>query len=386
MYKKGLVFSAACLGMLIFGIVLISIGSILPALTSKFSLNEISTGTLASLLPFGILIGSIIFGPIVDKYGYKNLLIICSFLVFIGLEGIALSNTFYLLQISIFLIGFGGGILNGVTNALVSDISTGSKGANLSLLGVFFGIGALGMPIVLGLLLKYFSQENIIAGIGILIFIPILFFISIKFPTPKLPQGIALKERTKLLREPLLILFGFVLFFESGMEGLVNNWTTTYLQKEMMVNTENALFALSYFVIAMTVTRLVLGKLLKQVRAYIVLFSCLGIALTGTFVMMFTSSYTIAIIGLVLLGIGFAAGFPIVLGYVGEVYSKISGTAFSFVLVIALIGNMAINYLMGIVAHSFGLQQFTVLLLVSIILMSLLVWRTLKKNPNIINI
>lgn len=386
MYKKGLVFSAACLGMLIFGIVLISIGSILPALTSKFSLNEISTGTLASLLPFGILIGSIIFGPIVDKNGYKNLLIISSFLVLIGLEGIALSNTFYLLQISIFLIGFGGGILNGVTNALVSDISTGSKGANISLLGVFFGIGALGMPIVLGLLLKYFSQENIIAGIGILIIIPILFFIIIKFPTPKLPQGIALKERAKLLREPLLILFGFVLFFESGMEGLVDNWTTTYLQKEMMVNSENALFALSYFVIAMTVTRLVLGGLLKQIRAYIVLFNCLGIALIGTFVMMFALSYTIAIIGLVLLGIGFAAGFPVILGYVGEIYSNISGTAFSFVFVIALIGNMAINYLMGIVAHSFGLKQFTILLLVSIILMSLLVWRTLKKNPNIINI
>jgi hypothetical protein len=34
----------------------------------------------------------------------------------------------------------------------VADISKDSKTANLSLLGVFFGIGALGMPFILGLL------------------------------------------------------------------------------------------------------------------------------------------------------------------------------------------------------------------------------------------
>ena len=49
-----------------------------------------------------------------------------------------------------FLFGLGGGAVNGATNALVSDISEKDKGANLSLLGVFFGLGALGMPFILG--------------------------------------------------------------------------------------------------------------------------------------------------------------------------------------------------------------------------------------------
>ena len=50
--------------------------------------------------------------------------------------------------------GVSGGIINGGTNAVVSDISEGHKGADLSLLGVFFGLGALGMPLVLGALQK----------------------------------------------------------------------------------------------------------------------------------------------------------------------------------------------------------------------------------------
>ena len=46
MYKRNLVFAAACLGMLLFGIGLITLGAVAPDLKAKFQLNEISSGTL----------------------------------------------------------------------------------------------------------------------------------------------------------------------------------------------------------------------------------------------------------------------------------------------------------------------------------------------------
>jgi len=372
MFNRKLVFSAACLGMLLFGIVLISLGSILPSITSKFNLDELSVGTLASILPFGILAGSLIFGPIVDRYGYKNLLIICSLLVFAGLEGIAFAESLYILQLCILLIGLGGGVINGGTNALVADISTNEKGASLSYLGVFFGIGALGMPAILGILSKSFSQSSIISGVGFFVLIPVIFFIITKFPVPKQSQGFPIKEGFNLFKESILLLFGFVLFFESGMEGIVNNWTTTYLIKELNINSEDALFALSYFVAGMTVTRLFLGVILKKLRPYVVMYISLGIAFTGTIVMIITTNYGVSVLGLILLGIGFAAGFPLALGYVGEIYSNLSGTAFSIVLVIALIGNMMINYLVGIISHTYGIKQFITLLIICIIFMTII--------------
>ncbi len=379
MYNRGLVFSAACIGMLLFGIVLISLGSILPSIIVKFNMDEISTGSLASLLPFGILAGSVIFGPIVDRYGYKNLLIICALFVLLGLEGIAFAGSFLILQISVFLIGFGGGVINGGTNALVADISAEGKGASLSLLGVFFGIGALGMPAILGLLSQSFNQENIIAGVGLFVLLPIFFFLFVKFPVPKQPQGFPIKKSFSLFKESSLILLGFVLFFESGLEGAVNNWTTTYLQKDINVEPEKALYALSYFVIGMAVTRLILGGLLKKISSYVVLFICIAFALAGLIVISFSQTYGLIVFGLVLLGIGFAAGFPVILGYVGDIYSQFSGTAFSIVLVIALTGNMFINYLIGIVAHNYGIKNFTTVLIVALLLMALLLTFTLKK-------
>ncbi len=378
-YKKSLVFSAACLGMLLFGIVLISLGSILPAVTAKFSIDKITAGSLAALLPFGILAGSLVFGPIVDRYGYKNLLIICSFLVLLGLQGIAYSESFFLLQASIFLIGFGGGVINGGTNALVADITTEGKGANLSLLGVFFGIGALGMPAILAALSQSFSYDAIISWIGWAVIIPIAFFMIINFPVPKQPQGMPIKQSAGLLKEPILLLLGFVLFFESGMEGIVNNWTTTYLINTIDTNPEDALYALSYFVVGMTAARLLLGAILKKVSAAKVLYSCLTLAFIGTIVLMISSSYSAAVAGLILLGAGFAAGFPVILGYLAEIYANLSGTAFSIALVIALIGNMSINYLVGIISHNYGIEHLTTILLISLVLMITLLRITLKK-------
>ncbi|MCA1741476.1 MAG: MFS transporter, partial [Bacteroidales bacterium] len=147
-YNRKLVFWAACLGMLLFGIGLILLGAVLPDLRVRHSLDAVEAGTLFSILPIGIIAGSLLFGPVCDKYGYRTLLAISALLMFAGFEGLAFTHTSWILTVSVFLFGLGGGAINGATNAVVADISTTGKGANLSLLGVFFGLGALGMPLL----------------------------------------------------------------------------------------------------------------------------------------------------------------------------------------------------------------------------------------------
>ena len=45
-YKTNYVFAAACTGILVFGVVMISLGAILPEITAKFNLDEVKAGTL----------------------------------------------------------------------------------------------------------------------------------------------------------------------------------------------------------------------------------------------------------------------------------------------------------------------------------------------------
>src|SRR4029079_5549374 len=175
MYRKSQVFAAACLGMLLFGIVFLSLGSVINMLASRFDLDDLAIGTLTALLPFGILVGSLIFGPIVDRFGYRWMLVGSALVVGVSLEGMAFARSQTLVQLCVFAIGFGGGVLNGATNALAADVSEGQRGAKLSLLGVFFGIGAITMPFALASLSHLFPLDRIVAGVGALSLLPAAF-------------------------------------------------------------------------------------------------------------------------------------------------------------------------------------------------------------------
>ncbi|UCG27367.1 MAG: MFS transporter [Bacteroidales bacterium] len=371
-YKKNLVFTAACTGMLLFGVSLISLGTILPGIINQFGMDEKTAGTLVALLPIGLLTGSFLFGPVTDKYGYKYLMVICTLMILLGLEGIAFSKKLYVIQISVFIIGSGGGVLNGATNALVNDISKEKRGANLSFLGVFFGIGALGMPAIIGAFSGHFTENSIIAVIGLIIIIPILFFLFIRFPLPEQVQKIPLRKGIKLLKNPILIILGLILFFESGIEGVINNWTTTFLQNENGFSNRESLFALSAFVFSLTISRLILGFLLKKISSAVILFTGASLSLLGIFVLFHSSGYLCSLAGLFILGTGCAAVFPVILGYTGEIFPAVSGTAFSTVMVIAMTGNILINYSMGLTASRFGISHYTSVLAISLIIMLLL--------------
>ena len=264
-YNKNLVFTAACIGMCFFGISMITLGSVLPSLTTKLGLDNLQATALVTFLPLGLLGGSLLFGPIVDRFGHKALLLLSCLVVLLGLEGIAFFTSIPLLQLSIIGIGLGGGILNGETNALVADISDeAEKGSRLSLLGAFYGIGALGIPVLLSFLSGYYSFEIILQGTGVVMLAGILFCLGVRFPAPKQPQGFPIKEGLGLLKESSLLLLSFILFFQSGIEGVCNNWTTLYLGQTTNIPENRALMALTCMVAGLTVARLLLVVLFKK--------------------------------------------------------------------------------------------------------------------------
>ena len=160
-YHKNLVFTAACIGMCFFGVSMITLGAVLPSLIAKLNLSGLQTTSLVTFLPLGMLAGSLIFGPIVDRFGHKALLVPSCIIVLLGMEGLAFFESVPLLQASIVGIGLGGGILNGETNALVSDISGESeKGSRLS----FLRTGRIGHTNVAGLPFQTLFIRNHLAG------------------------------------------------------------------------------------------------------------------------------------------------------------------------------------------------------------------------------
>lgn len=357
---------------------MLTVGAVLPSLTVKLHLNGLQAGSLVTILPLGILAGSLVFGPVVDRFGHKIILLTSCIVVLLGLEGIAFFGDIPLLQLSVFGIGFGGGMLNGETNALVSDISTDKeKGAKLSLLGAFYGIGALGIPVLLSSLSENYPFEVILQGTGAILVLCVLFCAPVRFPAPKQPQGFPFKEGLKLLKEKSLLLLGFVLFFQSGLEGVTNNWTTTYMEQATPITADNALLALTCMVAALTATRFMLAVLLRRINENVVLAGSLFIAAIGYALLAFSPGFPRGAAGMVLIGMGLASTFPVVLGRLGRLYPALSGTAFSVALVIALIGNTLLNSLTGLLSKAYSISVYPYMMIISILIMFVL----LKVSP-----
>jgi MFS family permease len=383
MFSKRVIFWSSCAGMLLFGIVLITLGSVIPDLRAKTGMDEVSSGALFSLMQFGILAGSMIFGPVVDKYSYRMLLSLSCVFMAAGFLGIALAHSQGILRVYGFLIGLGGGAVNGATNALVSDISEKDKGAKLSLLGVAFGVGALGMPLILGLMSDVFSFEVILVSVAVLTAATGLLFLVIKFPPPKQPYGFPVARSMNMLKDGFLLMIAFFLFVQSSFEGILNNWTTTYLIDYMSVSENISLYALSAFVAGMAVMRIFIGTVFRSLPERKLLLVSFTFILSGLVLLRWGNSIVPAISGLVLLGAGLAAGFPVMLGLTGTRYAELSGTAFSLVLFIALIGNMTVNYSMGFIARNFGIRHLTTVafvLLVFMILLYIFLFRNNKRK------
>ncbi len=350
------IFAAAAVGMLLVGIVLTTLGAVLPSIIERLGLDRAEAGSLLSMLSLGILAGSLVFGPIVDRRGYKGLLAAAVLLIALGLEGIAFAPSGAVLAASAFTTGLGGGLVNGATNALVADISAEGRAAGLSYLGVFFGIGAFGVPLLLGLLRDRFGDAGVVAGIGAIVALVPAYYAAVRFPEPKQPQGIPLRQALGLLRDPALVLLGVILFFESGMEITVGGWTATYVSEELALPPERALYLLSLYWLGMTGARLAQGWLLTRVSSVTVLASSLAIAFTGALILIGARSSAAAGTGTVLAGAGFAAVFPIVLGYTADRYAHLSGTAFSVVFVMALTGGTVLPYVTGVLGDTYGLR------------------------------
>jgi len=384
MFHKHLVFTAACAGMLLFGIVFLSLGSVNNMLAERFHLTDNEIGTLTALLPFGILAGSLVFGPVVDRFGYRWLLIVAALLVGAGLEGIAFADSKRWIQFFVFLVGLGGGVLNGATNALAADVSAGERGAKLSLLGVFFGVGALTMPSTLALLSRHFSLTAIVAAIGVGVLLPVVFFLLIAFPPPKQQaEKFSLARSFGLLKSPIFLFTGLALAIQSGMEGMSNDWMTRYFKKVTLAGNPAAEWQTQLGLVAVTgamvVARLVLSGLLKHVSSRLVLFASIGVTAAGALLLMSASAYGLSLVAALLIGAGLAAAFPIVLSYIGDQFPAQSGTAFSMVFFVALIGNMTINKSFGALAQIHGVRQYTWVMLGCLALSAVLLWLVMKQ-------
>ena len=377
-YNTTAVFVAACAGMAFFGVAMLSLGPILGKLGAMVGDGA---NALPSTLSIGIILGTVIFGPVVDRFGYKGLLITASVLALAGLQGLARFLQLPLLHGSMFFLGLGGGILNGLTNAVVSDIYGDDKrSGRLGVLGAFYCIGAL-----LWTLLNYFIPNyNIpLNAISVVMVLFIVFYCFTAFPAAKPSENVSLSQSLGLLKYPALLLFAVVLFFESGFEGASGSFTVEFFTRTTPLDVQTATLAMTVFTIGMMAGRFPLGTITRKLKALGTLYLYLSVALAGVVVFTLCNGAVGAYVSMGLIGFGVGATYPVVLDYIGGAFRNNSGTAMSIAIFIGLLGQFTFNRLTG---NAFTLGRYATLpalLITAIVAMMVIVpiaLRYTKKN------
>jgi fucose permease len=353
-----LLFVSACAGILVFGIVLAILGAVfgLPAMRSRLQVSLAEQGTMLLLLYLGIFIGSLLVGPLIDHLGNKANLLASSLIVASAMVFFAGARSFATASIAAILLGIGGGGLNTCTNVLVSDLYTERRGSMLNLLGIFFGVGAISIPLMAASIEGRFTIPQLFLFCAVLALVCAICYAVISFPPAKTKQAFSWRELLAVAKYHGVLLLAFILFCESGNEACIAGWTSTYVDATGYSPRVATLILAAYWA-ALMLSRMVAARVLRGIgKAQLVLGVAL-LSLGGCAVLLSARSLILLFTGAALIGLSYGPIFPTTLAIAGDRYAQRAGTVFGLLFSIALVGGMTFPWAVGQVSQQVSVRS-----------------------------
>ncbi|MGZ8796569.1 MAG: MFS transporter [Thermoanaerobaculia bacterium] len=355
-------FAGACAAMFVFGVVLAILGALfgLQEMRERLGVNLAQQGTIFLTLFFGILVSTIIAGPLIDSFGNKLVLVSSSALVAFALAIFASAHSFQGALAAAALLGFGAGGLNTSANALVAVIYPENRGSMLNILGTFFGFGALFIPFLAATLTGRFSSGQLLLIGAAVSAVCGLAYIAMPFPAPRDSSGYSLLASFKAVRIPGVLMFGILLFFESGNESAIGGWTSSYIVS-LGAKPRTATAVLALYWLALMLGRVAAAKLLDFIsKQRLVLASAIG-SVIGCATLVYANSVLTLGVAAAIIGFSFAAIYPTTLAIVADRYERLAGTIFGLLFAIGLSGGMVFPFGVGAIAQKYGLRSGMIL-------------------------
>jgi fucose permease len=307
-------------------------------------------GTLFLLLYLGIFLASLVVGPVIDHLGNKANFLASCLVIALAMVFFAGAHSFASASAASILLGLGGGGLNTGTNVLVSDLYAAQRGPMLNVLGIFFGVGAISIPLTASSIEGHFTIPQLFLFSAALVVVCALCYTAISFPAAKTKQAFSWSELLEVAKYSGVFLLAFILFIESGNEACIAGWTSTYVETARYSARVAALVLATYWG-ALMVSRLLAARMLHRFGKAQLVVSAAFVSLAGCVVLLSARSLFMFFAGTALIGLSYAPIFPTTLAIAGDRYPQRAGTVFGLLFSIALIGGMTFPWLSGQVSQ-----------------------------------
>jgi fucose permease len=360
--QRAWLFTAACAGMFIFGVVLALLGTLfgLPVMRARLGVNLAQQGDLFLLLFAGVCFATVAVGPLIDRFGNKLVLLVSAVLVTLALLEFAAARSMLSAVVGALVIGLGGGGLNTACNVLTSELYEGNRGPMLNLLGLFYGFGALFIPLLAASITALMPMPDLLLASAALPAICAVGYLVLPFPPAHAGHGMSWREVVEVVRYPGLLLFGIVLFMESGNEAVVSGWSSTYVG-EAGAAAQLATWILAGYWAGLMLGRLLATRLLRYFRdiQFVLLSAVASIAVCA--VLLGARSVSVLGAAVFFAGFAFSAIYPTSLAMVGDRYRRYPGTVFGVLFAIGLAGGAVFPWSVGQISQARSVRAGMVL-------------------------
>ncbi|HEY8988229.1 MAG TPA: MFS transporter [Candidatus Limnocylindrales bacterium] len=345
-----------CLGFLLIGWSSLLVPSLIRSIEHDFGQTDAGVGLFYFLNAGAYVTGSLGGGVVTERIGRRRVLAIAVLLGAIGLGAIATVGSWPLFLLAAVPLGLGSGAIDGGGNALILDMFASARGRALNLLHLFFSLGALGSPFVVGRLVESgVPWQAVVLGTALAALPLALLFAVIDMPSGRhsTERGHAASAGApRLALDPLLLVLALAIACYVASEVGVSNWLVRFLASAPI---GIATTALTLFWAGLTLGRLISARVVDRfdhARFATVSALVLAAALVGAVIVpslpLSVALFTVA---------GFVSGpiYPLIVAIGGERFPGRSAAVGGFLSGTAVIGGVFYPPVMGFLSVTVGL-------------------------------
>ena len=365
----------ALVGFLLSGFLFALTGALLPAWGYDVQTDYATAGRYFLSVTAGMLAAGTLVGKLRKKLSPRAILTMACTVASLGLVALAmLPDQFPWHALGLAIIGTGAGFLHTGLFEAILPIWERSPATTIILGGIFFGGGSVASALLIAGTYYAYSLPTILL---ILAAVPAGFaFLYVRTPFPRAGL-VAHPLVVKQFRSGAAILFSLLLLFQFGNEWSVAGWLPIFLVHRLGLSPASALKFLAAYFGWLTAGRVLMYYLLPRTNPWRLLVGSAAASLLGCLMLVGTNNRLGAAFATALLGLGFAAIYPLTAAWIGRRFPYYHPGYFNGIFSFALAGGMLAPWIIGEIADR--AETWSVLTLpafgtVMVVFLLLLIW------------
>lgn len=304
------------------GIGIASMLARLPAIKETLDVDTAQIGVLIFGISIGSICGLLASSHLIDRFGSQRVMAWCLSIAPVGLAvagyGVSVLGSIGVVFAGLAVFGLGLAVCD-VSMNLNGAVNERALGRNvMPLFHAFYSFGTM-IGAGLGAVAEYTGVPIAIqtAIVSVLLIVVGLLGLRrtqselvLQVDTPEDDTETGWRERLSIWRDPRTLLLGVIVLGMAFAEGSANDWLALSMVEGHGFDKPSGAVIFGVFVTAMTVGRLAGVRVLDRFGRVPVLRASAVLAVIGLSVVIFVPQPAIAVVGVVLWGLGAALGFP----------------------------------------------------------------------------